>query len=502
VGAATWGNGATGTVGVVSAANSLIGSTVFDRVAAGTTWALANGNYVVGSWTWNGSRGAATWGNGASGTTGVVSADNSLVGSAPNDQVSFNGITALTNGNYVVGSANWNGARGAVTWGDGTTGSSGTISVANSLVGSTLLDQIGVRAVTALANGNYVVSSPLWDNGGAVDAGAATWGNGAGGTTGVVSAANSLVGSASSDQVATSGVVALTNGNYVVSSPTWNLNRGAATWGSGAAGTSGPVSAANSFVGSAAGDEVSFNGVTALTNGNYVVRSQFWDNGAITDAGAVTWGNGATGTSGALSALNSLVGSTASDLVGNGVVKALTNGAYITYNAFWDNGGIVDAGAVTFGTNGSTVGPITAANSVLGTVAGRGVYLVFDYDNVNRQMVVGRPDSNIVTLFPASEFDLCAQDETNPTISLAFNSQTGAYLFCAAGTPYSGVGKVTRRGSTYTLQHSASDRRLQATFDTTTNRASASFQKLGTGAGTFNLLDRDIRNSTCSCAAP
>ncbi|MFL6216603.1 MAG: hypothetical protein ACJ74J_22155 [Blastocatellia bacterium] len=506
VGAATWGNGATGISGPVSAANSLVGSTPFDRIASGITRALSNGNYVVSTPTWSNGLisnvGAATWGNGASGTSGVVSAANSLIGSVAFEQVSNEGVTALTNGNYVVRSANWNGARGAATWGNGATGISGPVSAANSLVGSTPLDQIGVTGVTVLANGNYVVSSQFWDNGGAVDAGAATWGNGASGTTGSVSAANSLVGSANLDRVAISGVVALTNGNYIVSSPAWNGLRGAATWGSGTAGISGPVSAANSLVGSTAGDEVSFNGVTALTNGNYVIRSQFWDNGVITDAGAVTWGNGATGSSGPISPFNSLVGSTASDLLGNGSVKALANGTYITYNAFWDNGGIVDAGAVTFGTNGSTVGSITAANSVLGTRANVGVYLVFDYDYVNRQMVVGRPDSNIVTLFPASEFDLCAQDETNSTISLAFNSQTGAYLFCAAGTPYSGVGKVIQRGSTYTLQHAANDRRLQASFDTTTNRASASFQKLGASSGVYNLIDRDIRNSTCSCAAP
>ncbi len=43
-------------------------------------------------------------------------------------------------------------------------------------------------------------------------------------------------------------------------------------------------------------------GVTALSNGNYVVRSPYWDNGAATDAGAVTWGSGTTGCTGAVSA--------------------------------------------------------------------------------------------------------------------------------------------------------------------------------------------------------
>ncbi len=76
------------------------------------------------------------------------------------------------------------------------------------------------------------------------------------------------------------------------------------------------MSAANSLVGSTGLDRVGYYGVTALSNGNYVVRSPGWDNGAATDAGAVTWGNGTTGAAGVVSAANSLVGSTAGDGVG------------------------------------------------------------------------------------------------------------------------------------------------------------------------------------------
>ena len=91
---------------------------------------------------------------------------------------------------------------GAVTWGNGTTGVSGAVFAANSLVGSTSCDQVGISGVTALTNGNYVVASKYWDNGAAANAGAVTWGNG---TTGVTAArfqpANSLVGSTANDEV-------------------------------------------------------------------------------------------------------------------------------------------------------------------------------------------------------------------------------------------------------------------------------------------------------------
>ena len=102
-------------------------------------------------------------------------------------------MTPLTNGNYVVDSPGWNGNRGAVTWGDGNTGISGTVSDANSLVGSNPNDQVGFgffTSVTALSNGNYVVESADWNG-----VGAATWGNGSIGTSGIVSQTNSLVGS-------------------------------------------------------------------------------------------------------------------------------------------------------------------------------------------------------------------------------------------------------------------------------------------------------------------
>jgi hypothetical protein len=52
----------------------------------------------------------------------------------------------------------------------------GEVSAANSLVGSTMNDQIGRYRVEPLANGNYVVRSPQWDHGSIVDAGAVTWG--------------------------------------------------------------------------------------------------------------------------------------------------------------------------------------------------------------------------------------------------------------------------------------------------------------------------------------
>jgi hypothetical protein len=329
--------------------------------------ALANGDYVVSSPTWNGGPvgglGAATWGDGTRGVTGPVSAANSLIGSDPRDDVGT-GVTALTNGNYVVASPGWNNLRGAATWGDGTAGITGTVSAANRLVGSNPGDLVGDSAypllrdngVTALSNGNYVVASPYWDGGLYMGRGAATWGDGARGVTGVVSAANSLVGSSPRDQVGWSGVTPLSDGNYVVQSPLWNGERGAATWGQGTAGVTGAVDAGNSLVGPAPLYSVSGGGVTELRNGNYVVVS----------AGAATWGDGAAGVTGVVSAANSLLG-----VYEGSPVLALSDGNYVVDNSLYD--GYRGAATWVSGADGQTLdgaATITPQNSLLGQAPG------------------------------------------------------------------------------------------------------------------------------------
>ena len=97
-----------------------------------------------------GNAGAVTWANGTTVISGVVSATNSLVGSTTSDNVGRN-IVALTNGNYVVISDNWNNGAvtyaGAVTWASGTTGITGPVSTSNSLVGTKTGDYVNVTDV-------------------------------------------------------------------------------------------------------------------------------------------------------------------------------------------------------------------------------------------------------------------------------------------------------------------------------------------------------------------
>jgi hypothetical protein len=272
--------------------------------------------------------GAVTWENGSTPAVGTVSATNSFVGTIPTqfgtgNRVGHGGVVALTNGNYVVDSPDWNTgipftfkALGAVTWGDGTTGITGTISTANSLVGSFLGDAIGggepatdgegsgVGGITALANGNYVVDSPGWLK----QTGAVTWADGTTGVSGTVSAVNSLVGDAPGDSVggfngSGGGATALTNGNYVVLSPA----KGTATWGDGTTGIKGTISSVNSLGGAGADSSVGVGQVIPLPNGSYVVSVNN-GNGNASD----TWLDGTNGTTldgqNTIDAQNSLMG--------------------------------------------------------------------------------------------------------------------------------------------------------------------------------------------------
>ncbi|WP_295528871.1 filamentous hemagglutinin N-terminal domain-containing protein [Novosphingobium sp. Chol11] len=355
--------------------SQLVGGSGSDGVGKDGVTVLTNGNYVVGSSLWdNGTAkdaGALTWGSGTQGVSGVVSTSNSLVGSNLYDYVGRNGVTTLTNGNYVVTNSNWNSFLGAVTWGSGTIGVKGVVSASNSLVGGHRYDSIGNGGVTALSNGNYVVRSTLWDNFTSGDAGAVTWGSGTRGISGYVSDSNSLVGFGRDDTVGSGGVTALSNGSYVVSSPNW-ANRsvakaGAVTWSSGTTAVIGEVSASNSLVGSTAGDMIGSGGVTVLSNGNYVVRSTVWDNGIEKDAGAVTWGSGTTGVKGVVSSSNSLVGSTSYDYIGNNGVTALSNGNYVVASPNWYGSRGSTAGAVTWGSGTTGVsGVVSASNSLVG----------------------------------------------------------------------------------------------------------------------------------------
>ena len=290
------------------------------------------------------------------------------------------------------------------------------------------------------------MASPLWNNSSVLDAGSVTWGNGSGQvTTGAVTSSNSFVGSDTNDKVGSGGITVLSNNNFVVSSPLWNngaaTTAGAATWGNGASGSAGTIGSTNSLVGSTIGDQLGSGGITALTgNGNYTIASPLWNNGGTSDVGAVTFGNGDGSTKGTVASDNSLIGSTAFDKVGSGGVTALSSGNYLVSSASWNNGGLANAGAVTWGRGtieggvGGVSGAVSTSNSIVGVVANA------DLQGITLNATSGTYLVNFLTAGASPRVNYGFQNPTDPVFTNASSTTytigvSKSFTFSATGNP-------------------------------------------------------------------
>jgi len=101
--------------------------------------------------------------------------------------------------------------------------------------------------------------------------------------------------------------------------------------------------------------------------------------------------------------------------------------------------------------------------------------------------------------FTVTVFDTALQDDSDPSIVLLWNSITGAYRFCCKGTVYTGVGKATRQGCVYTLDHTgAPDRRVLGRVDKATHSGSGSLQA-PPGTTRCVIQDRNTLNDNPMC---
>ena len=142
---------------------------------------------------------------------------------------------------------------------------------------------------------------------------------------------------------------------------------------------------------------------------------------------------GPAASAGAVSAANSLVGSTAGDQVGSDGVTALSNGNYVVSSPTGTTAPSPMPGRSAGGLESSGAhGSISSANSVRGLAASGGTYMVFQYDASNRQLVVGRPLDNIVTLFKLDS--VTCQSCANRTTGARHFRSAAACL--APATPY------------------------------------------------------------------
>jgi hypothetical protein len=188
----------------------------------------------------------------------------------------------------------------------------------------------------------------------------------------------------------------LPNGNFVIHDRLYDADPGNQNDDVGAVHLySGNGALISTLTGSNPGDMVG-HVVKVLANGNFVVSSSFWQNGGV-QTGAATWCSGVTGCSGQVSPANSLIGMQGLNQ-GSMDVVPLSNGDYFVRNIGFDNGSV--RGAVTYcaGTGG-TVGVPTTANSLFG-LSGLGIGAwAIEFDELNRQLIIGRAAESMVTIF-------------------------------------------------------------------------------------------------------
>jgi hypothetical protein len=95
-------------------------------------------------------------------------------------------------------------------------------------------------------------------------------------------------------------------------------------------------------------------------------------------------------------------------------------------------------------------------------------------------------------------FDLCLQDDADPTKVVFINSSTGDYRFCCGGTVISGRGQVSIRGSIYTLEDNSTGRRVLARDDEGVHKGTATLQMPSVALNCV-IGDRNTLNNSCTC---
>ncbi len=237
------GSAFTGTVG---AGTALVGN-ANGRIASAIGVDFAHGYALVGSQYWGdaggSNKGAVTRISLSAPTTGLATSVNSLVGSVAGDAVSSGGIYLNNDGSYLVVSPNWGDAQGAVTWGAIGTGVTGLVNATpvtgNSLVGGMSGVSFGADASMLEGGNRLLVLTPNWTDDGTSNKGAITLINPKVKMPGVVSAANSVVGSSMDDYVGcrsecgeggSDSLTAIGNGWYAVHSGGWSNGKGAITF--------------------------------------------------------------------------------------------------------------------------------------------------------------------------------------------------------------------------------------------------------------------------------
>jgi len=288
------------------------------------------------------------------------------------------GIIGLPNSNYVINSpVDDDGGienSGSVRLVDGSTGAQ-----IGSLVGDTLGDQMGSGGITVLPNNNFVIVTLLDDEGGIEDASSVRLVNGTSGAQ----IGGTVAGDTSSDLLGLGGITVLANNNFVIASPADDegsiVRAGSARLMDGTTG----AQIGSTLAGDTTDDKVAMH-VAALANSNFVIASPNETEGGISHAGTVRLMNGTTGAQ----IGSTLVGDAALDSLGSQGIFSLANNNFVIASVFDDEGGIVDAGSIRLvdGVTGVQIGSTLTGDTTLDLLGLIGITVL-----ANNNFVIAAP---------------------------------------------------------------------------------------------------------------
>lgn len=212
---------------------------------------------------------------------------NSLTGDDIEDRWGSEGLYALDNGNFLIVSSQDDVGglvdAGSVILVDPNGSSLALIS------GDQNQDQIGSEGITVLSNGNFLIKSRFDDVGGLVDVGSVKLVNG---STGQV--ISTLSSDEVSDNFANAGAFALPQGRFLISS-ILDDRLGLIDCGSVQLVNGDTGSVIAEISGDQDYDQIGLGGISVLSNGNFVISSWRDDFGSVSNAGSVKLVDGATG---------------------------------------------------------------------------------------------------------------------------------------------------------------------------------------------------------------
>ena len=253
-----------------------------------------------------------------------------------------------------------------------------------SIYGDDEEDNLGGTGIFALANNNFVIVSSSDDEDDVSDAGSVRLMNG---TTGV-QIGTALTGDIVGDQLGRSGISALSNNNYLIKSDADDeggiVDGGSVRLVNGSTGVQIGATLAGNMTGDFSGFEAVI--ITELGNNNYVIASPFEDEGGIVDAGTVRLIDSATG----VQIGETIAGDVLNDQFGRNGVTALGNNNYVIAAHRDDEGGSTDVGTVRLvsGETGEQIG-VTLTGDV-------------EFDNLGYSGVISLDNNNYAI---ASAFD-------------------------------------------------------------------------------------------------